>query len=43
MSKIVWDATGEKLFETGVDRGVLYLRDEGGAYNNSVERTHCSK
>lgn len=36
MSKIVWDATGEKLFETGVDRGVLYLRDEGGAYNNGV-------
>ena len=36
MSKIVWDATGEKLFETGVDRGVLYLRDEGGDYNNGV-------
>ena len=36
MSKIVWDATGEKLFETGVDRGVLYLRDEGGAYTNGV-------
>lgn len=36
MSKIVWDATGEKLFETGVDRGVLYLRDEGGNYNNGV-------
>ena len=36
MSKIVWDATGEKLFETGVDRGVLYLRDEQGAYTNGV-------
>ena len=36
MSKIVWDATGEKLFETGVDRGVLYLRDEQGAYANGV-------
>lgn len=36
MSKIVWDATGEKLFETGVDRGVLYLRDEGGDYTNGV-------
>mgnify|MGYP001771913837 CR=1 FL=1 len=36
MSKIVWDATGEKLFETGVDRGVLYLRDEDGNYANGV-------
>lgn len=25
MSKIVWDQTGERLYETGVDRGVLYL------------------
>jgi len=24
MSAIVWDATGERLFETGVDQGVLY-------------------
>ena len=24
MSAIVWDATGERLFETGVDHGVLY-------------------
>lgn len=24
MSKIVWDATGEKQYETGVDHGVLY-------------------
>ena len=24
MSKLVWDATGEHLFETGVDRGVFY-------------------
>lgn len=25
MSKIVWDQTGERLYETGIDRGVLYL------------------
>ena len=36
MSKITWDETGKKLFETGVDRGVLYLRDEQGAYTNGV-------
>ena len=27
MSKLVWDKTGEKLYETGVDRGVLYKYD----------------
>lgn len=27
MSKIVWDATGEHLYETGVDHGVLYKYD----------------
>ena len=29
MPKIVWDATGEKLYETGVDHGVLYPMVEG--------------
>ena len=29
MSKIVWDKTGERLYETGVDRGVLYLQSNG--------------
>lgn len=33
MSTIVWDKTGERLFETGVDHGVLYLPDETGAYD----------
>lgn len=31
MSKLVWDADGERLFETGVDRGVLYPQ-AAGAY-----------
>lgn len=35
MSRIVWDQTGEKTFETGVDYGVLYL-NVGGAYPNGV-------
>lgn len=31
MSKLVWDQTGERWYETGVDRGVLYPQ-VGGAY-----------
>jgi len=27
MTKLVWDQVGERLYETGVDRGVLYLSD----------------
>ena len=29
MSKLVWDQTGERLFETGVKQGVLYPQEEG--------------
>lgn len=29
MAKLVWDATGEKLYETGVKQGVLYVMDKG--------------
>lgn len=32
MSRLVWDKIGERLFETGVDRGVLYPMDTTGAY-----------
>lgn len=32
MSKIVWDATGERLYETGTDRGVLYPQASDGTY-----------
>lgn len=35
MAKIVWDKTGEKTYETGVDRGVLYPM-VGGAYPKGV-------
>jgi hypothetical protein len=31
-NKIVWDATGEKLYETGIDRGVLYPMGALGTY-----------
>ncbi len=35
MSKIIFDNTGEKLYETGVDHCVLYVRD-GNAYQTGV-------
>lgn len=35
MSKLVWDQTGERIYEAGVKQGVLYLQ-EGGAYNKGV-------
>ncbi|WP_407450010.1 hypothetical protein [Fibrobacter sp.] len=34
MSKLVWDKTGERLYETGVKQGVLYTQDDTGAYTN---------
>ena len=34
--KLVWDKTGERKFETGVDHGVLYVRDNTGAYPAGV-------
>jgi hypothetical protein len=32
MTKLMWDQTGERRYETGVDHGVLYLRDQDGDY-----------
>jgi hypothetical protein len=32
MTRLVWDDTGKRYFETGVDRGVLYVMDGNGAY-----------
>lgn len=29
MSKLVWDAVGERYYETGVKKGVLYVMDKG--------------
>jgi hypothetical protein len=29
---LVWDQVGERLYETGVDHGVLYIPDETGVY-----------
>jgi hypothetical protein len=34
MTKLAWDKVGERLYETGVDRGVLYIPNATGVYNN---------
>ena len=36
MSKIVWDAIGDHIFETGVRNGVLYLKGAEGTYDTGV-------
>ena len=33
MPPLTWDQVGERLYETGVDHGVLYLPDAAGVYN----------
>lgn len=37
MTRIQWDQTGERRYEAGVDRGVLYERDPAGEYSTGVE------
>ena len=32
MTKLVWDQSGDRLFETGVSNGVLYVRNSAGEY-----------
>lgn len=36
MARLVWDNAGERLFETGVKNGVLYVQDEDGGYMEGV-------
>ncbi len=36
MSRLKWDQTGERLYETGVKRGVLYPQDDSGSYPKGV-------
>lgn len=36
MSKLVWNEAGKRLYETGVDRGVLYVSDGRGGYQKGV-------
>jgi len=36
MAKLVWDQVGEKLWETGVDRTVLFPMNASGSYEKGV-------
>ena len=36
MAKLVWDKSGERLYETGVKQGVLYVQDTVGTYPKGV-------
>lgn len=36
MPKLVWDQTGQKIYETGVKKCVLYPTDDSGAYGEGV-------
>lgn len=36
MPKLVWDQTSERLYETGVDHGVLFVQKPDGTYNTGV-------
>lgn len=33
MTALTWDTSGTRLYETGVDKGVLYIPDVNGIYN----------
>lgn len=34
--KLIWDSTGNRLYETGVKKGVLYVQNSSGAYPMGV-------
>ena len=36
MSKLIWDSTGERLYETGVKQAALYVQSTGGTYPKGV-------
>lgn len=36
MPKLVWDKTGERLYETGVSKGALFVRDQSGLPQEGV-------
>lgn len=36
MAQLKWDQVGERYYETGVDHGVLYLRNNEGLYTEGV-------
>ena len=40
--RLVWDKTGERLYETGVDHAVLYLKRTNGVAWNGLSAVNES-
>ena len=38
MAKLVWDTSGERKYETGVDHGVLFVQKKNGEYEKYEEK-----
>lgn len=36
MAKLKWDQDGQRVYETGTSRGVLYVKDDDGEYQTGV-------
>lgn len=36
MTKLQWDQTGERVYETGTKRGVLFVKNDNGTYRKGV-------
>jgi len=36
MAALIWDTVGSRFYETGVDKGVLYIPNSAGVYDNGV-------
>lgn len=36
MTKLIWDKTGERFYETGTKNGVLYVQEDNGSYKPGV-------
>lgn len=36
MAKLEWDKTGERIYETGVDHGVLFVMNDNGEYGKGI-------
>lgn len=43
MPKLTWDAVGKRYYETGTDRGVLYLMNDQGQYGAGVAWSGLTK
>lgn len=43
MTKLAWDVVGQRTYETGVDKGVLYIPDGSGNYVNAYAWSGLTK